>query len=82
MSLLVGGLKQMPLLCGFLKCYELFFAVKRLIEMSSRAILSFGLVGIAGLGLYVSMTMRAEAVPIERGTEMLQANVTVTWALE
>ena len=30
----------------------------------------------------VAMTMRAEAVPIERGTEMLQANVTITWALE
>ena len=30
----------------------------------------------------VAMSMRAEAVPIERGTEMLQANVTITWALE
>ncbi len=30
----------------------------------------------------VAMTMRAEAVPIERGAQMLQANVTMTWALE
>ena len=30
----------------------------------------------------VAMTMRAEGVPIERGTEMLQANVTITWALD
>jgi len=30
----------------------------------------------------VKMAMRAEAVPLERGTEMLQANVTITWALE
>ena len=29
----------------------------------------------------VAMSMRAEAVPIERGTQTLQANVTVTWAL-
>ncbi len=30
----------------------------------------------------VAMSMRSEAVPVERGTEMLQANVTITWALE
>jgi len=30
----------------------------------------------------IAMSMRAEAVPIDRGTEMLQANVTITWALE
>lgn len=30
----------------------------------------------------VAMAMRSEAMPIERGTEMLKANVTVTWALE
>jgi hypothetical protein len=30
--------------------------------MSRRAILSFGLIGIAGLGAYVSMTMPAEAI--------------------
>lgn len=29
-----------------------------------------------------AMTMRAQAAPIEPGTEMLQANVTVTWAME
>ncbi len=30
----------------------------------------------------MARAMKAEAVPIERGTEMLQANVTVTWALK
>jgi hypothetical protein len=31
-------------------------------EMSGRVILSIGLIGIAGLGAYVSMTMPAEAI--------------------
>jgi hypothetical protein len=30
----------------------------------------------------MARAMRAEAVPIERGTEMLAASVTVTWALK
>jgi hypothetical protein len=39
--------------------------------------------GVVGTGPRpVTMAMRAEAVPIERGTEELQANVTITWALE
>ena len=42
--------------------------------------ISEGVVG--GRPRPVAMTMRAEGVPIERGTEMLQANVTITWALD
>jgi len=30
----------------------------------------------------MARAMKAEAVPIERGTEMLQASVTITWALK
>ena len=30
----------------------------------------------------MARAMKAEAVPIERGTETLEANVTITWALK
>jgi len=30
----------------------------------------------------MARAMKAEAVPIERGTETLEASVTVTWALK
>jgi uncharacterized protein YggE len=32
--------------------------------------------------MVMARAMKAEAVPIERGTEMLEANVTITWALD
>ena len=32
--------------------------------------------------MLMARAMKAEAVPIERGTETLEANVTITWALK
>ena len=38
--------------------------------------------GEAPRPMLMARAMKSEAVPIERGTETLEANVTITWALK